>query len=124
MNAAHHHVGGRGDDAEGPYPFAGDRRFPILPQSPERERRAIPHRDRIGSPGAPGRLPFEEAVDRDEAAPPGIGVPKGRKPCHGLRLGIDRLAAPGGILAAVWDEAPTQRIERPLPRLMIFPNDQ
>src|ERR1700693_146168 len=69
-------------------------------------------------------MPFEEAVDRDDAAPPSIGVPERRKPRHRLGLGIDRLAAAGLVLAPARDEAPAQQVERALSGLMIFPDHQ
>ncbi len=69
-------------------------------------------------------MPFEEAVDRDDTAPPGVSVPECREPCHRLGLGIDRFAAARLVGAAVRDEAPAQQVERALSGLMIFPDHQ
>jgi hypothetical protein len=57
------------------------------------------------------RLPFEEAIDRQDAPPLAISLPKRRECPDGLAFGVDRLAATLRVLAPIRDEAPAQRIE-------------
>ena len=57
------------------------------------------------------RLPFEEAIDRQDAPPLAISLPKRRECPDGLAFGVDRLPATLWVLAPIRDEAPAQRIE-------------
>jgi len=54
-------------------------------------------------------MPFEEAVDRDDAAPPRIGVSKRRQRRDRFGFGIDGLAAAGRIPAAMRDNPQRKR---------------
>src|ERR1035441_7298782 len=61
-----------------PNPLARSRFFPVLPEPANAERPAVLHGDGIGllSFLPLDRLPFEEAVDRNNTAPPAIGIPE------------------------------------------------
>jgi hypothetical protein len=43
---------------------------------------------------------------------------------HGLALGVDRLPSAFRVLGPIWNEAPAQKIERTLGRLVVLANDQ
>jgi hypothetical protein len=94
MDFGHQFVGICRDHRESANPFAGGRFFPVLPKSANAERPAIFHGDGIGLLGflPLDRLPLEEAVDRDDTAPPAIGISEGRETMYGLAFGVDRLA--------------------------------
>src|SRR5262249_48014003 len=100
------------------------RLLPVLPNARKCERRAVLHGDGVG----PFRLlpldrfPFEEAVDRHDAAALAVGVAERWQIAHALPLGVDRLAL--GISAPVRNEPPAQRVERHLSCLAIAANDQ
>jgi hypothetical protein len=47
------------------------------------------------------RLPLEETIDRDDAAPPPIGAAEGRHGAYGFILGIDRLTAALRVFAPI-----------------------
>jgi hypothetical protein len=70
------------------------------------------------------RLPFEEPVDRHDAAALGIGIPERGQIPHRLALGVDWLAAALRIFAPIRDKAPTQRVERYLAGLVLAADDQ
>src|SRR5829696_6332944 len=56
-------------------------------------------------------LPLEEGVDRHDAAPTPIGVPKHWELCHRLSLRVDgRRLWP--VLRPVRDQSPTEHVER------------
>ena len=103
VDAAEQLVARDGDDGEGPHPFPGAEVPPVLPKPCQTERRAILHGDRIGLLAALGRLPFEEPVNRDDAAAQSVGVSKGRSGRARLGFRIDRLRAAFRILAPVGD---------------------
>ena len=99
--------------------------LPVLPNAAQSERIAILHSDGIWLLRlAFDRLPLEKAVNRHDAAAPPIGISEGRQRAHCLALCIDRLATALRILTKMRDQAPAQRIERYLARLMVAPNDQ
>ena len=104
-------VAGDGDDGEGSQPLTGARVLPILPKASQTERRAVLHPDRVGLLAALGRLPFEEAIDWNDAASESVGVAKRRLEGDRLRFGIDRLPAALRILAAVGNESPLEEVE-------------
>ncbi len=93
--------------------------------------RAVPARGRkfvgVGRASGPyelSPLPLdclrpEEAIDRDDTAASRVGIPEHRQLRDGLCLGIDGLAAALRIFAPVRDQAPFQKIERPLVGLMV-----
>jgi hypothetical protein len=70
------------------------------------------------------RPPLEEAVDRHDAAAPAVGITKARQVPYGLALGVDRFVATRRVIAPIGDEAPTERVERHISRLVIAANDQ
>src|SRR4029077_1708115 len=84
------------------------------------------HGDGVGLFGllALDRLPFEEAIDRQDAPPLAISLPKRRECPDGLAFSVHRLPSALGILAPVWNEAPAQWIERYFGSLMIEPDHQ
>jgi hypothetical protein len=57
------------------------------------------------------RLPLEEAIDRQDAPPFAISLPKRRECPDGLAFGVDRFPATLRVLAPIRDEAPAERIE-------------
>ena len=83
-------------------PPAGGWILPILPQSAEPEGAAVLHGYGKGLLGllALDRLPLEEAVHRDDAASPPIGVTEARQRAHRLTLGINSCGAPSWWRAA------------------------
>ena len=104
------------------YPLLPSGILPVLPNAAQSERIAILHSDGIW----PLRLalcrhPLEKAVNRHDAAAPPIGISEGRQRAHCLALRIDRLATALRILTKMRDQAPAQRIERYLARLMVAP---
>src|SRR6266849_653066 len=109
-----------GDDREGAHPLACGA-FPVLPQPCHAERRAVLHRDGVGLfRFALDRLPFEEAINRYDAAPALVSFSKHRLQVHGLGHRIDRASAAFWILAPIGDKAPTKRLQRPLARLVVL----
>jgi hypothetical protein len=66
-------------------------------------------------------MPLEEAVDRQDAAAPMVGVVEGRQLVYGLAFGVDRLSSAFWVFAPVRDQPPAQRIERRLAGLVIAP---
>ena len=69
--------------------------LPVLPQPANTERATVLHGDGIGLFGllSLDRLPFEEAIDRQDAPPLAISLPKRRECPDGLAFGVGRLAA-------------------------------
>src|SRR5262245_41621242 len=100
--------------AECPSPFARPRFLPILPNAADPEWRAIRHRDRIGLLRllALDCLPFEEPVDRNNAAPPPVCLAKRRQLADSLAFGIDRFATAAWVVAPMRDQALPQAIKR------------
>jgi hypothetical protein len=126
VNFGHKLIGVGGDDSERADPLARIRIPPVLPQSANAERLAILHGDRVGLLRllALDRLPFIEAVHRENAAAPAIRLPKHWQPVRRLAFGVDRLAPAVRVLAPGGNKAPAQRVERDLAGLVIAPNDQ
>ena len=56
--------------------------------------------------------------------PPPVRVAKSRQRAHCLALRVDRFAAALVILAPVRDQAPAQRVERYLARVVVAPDNQ
>src|SRR5580704_10356348 len=56
--------------------------------------------------------PLEEAVDRHDAAPLGIGITEHRKPCDALSLCVDGPAPTPRVLAPMWAQAPPDKVQR------------
>ena len=100
--------------------------FPVLPNAADTERTAIFHDDRVRLFRflALDHLPREEAIDRDNAASPMIGVPEGGQGVHGLAFGVDRLAPAFRVLAPIGNKTPAQGVERQFAGLMIAPDHQ
>ncbi len=76
VDFGHQLVGMRRDDGEREDPFARGRVLPVLPQTAKAKGRAVLHGDGIRLLGLLplDRLPFEEAIDRDDEAPPSINT--------------------------------------------------
>jgi hypothetical protein len=64
--------------------------------------------------------PLEKAIDRHDAAAPGVSPAKQGELRHGFGARVDRLAPAVRVGAAVRDQAPAQKIERALARLVVF----
>ena len=66
--------------------------FQFLPQSAKAEWAAVLHGNgiRLLGPLTLDRLPLEEAVHRNDAAPLPVSIPKGRQSLHRLAVGVDR----------------------------------
>jgi len=69
-------------------------------------------------------LPLEESIHGHDAPAQAVCIPEGRQSGDGLALGVDGLSASGRVLTPVWNEPPTQWVERHLAGLVIAPNDQ
>ena len=119
-------VGIRRDHRECANPLVRKRFFPVLPEPANAERPAVLHGDGIGLLGflALDRLPFEEAVDGDDAAPSAIGISEGRQIAYGLVFGIDRPSPALRVLAPIRDKTPAQRLEGHLAGRRITPDHQ
>ena len=91
----------------------GSRFFPIFPQPAKAEGTAVLHGDGIGLLGflPLDRLPLEEAIDRNDAAAPAIGIPEGGQIAHGLAFSIDRPSPALRVLAPIRDKTPAQGLE-------------
>src|SRR6185312_13321113 len=122
MDLSNKLVGVRRDDRESADPLTGARVLPVLPKSPEPERRAVLLGDGKGLLRLLtfDGLPLEEPVDRHDAAPAPVGVTERPKRAHRLALGVDRLAPAIGVLAPVGNYG----AERELPGVMIAPANQ
>jgi len=70
------------------------------------------------------RLPFEEAVDGDDAPPPNVCISERRQPRNRLGLGVDWPAAALRVAAPVRDQTPFQEIQGPLAGLRVPPDDE
>jgi hypothetical protein len=104
------------DNRERPGPLTGCRVLPILPQARNPQRRAVLHCSGIGLLRAPrlDRFPLVEAVHRQDASAQAVRIPECRQRAHRLTLGVNGLAPTAQVLAPVGNEAPSQRIKRPL----------
>ena len=73
-------IGVRCDDREGAHPLAGGRVAPVFPQTSDPKRASVLHSNGIRLFGllAFDRLPFEEAVHRQDAPPLTISLPERR----------------------------------------------
>jgi hypothetical protein len=81
------------DDRKGAHPLARGA-FPVLPERCHAEGRAVLHRDGVGLfRFALDSLPFEEAINRYDAAPAFVGFSKHRLQVHSLDHRIDRASA-------------------------------
>src|SRR5579862_8753359 len=118
-------VGISSDHREGANPLARGWVLPVLPK-PANAEWAVFHGDGIGLLGfLPfDRLPLEEAVNRDDAAPSAIAMPEGRQTVHGLALGVDLLSTSFWVAAPLWNKTPAQWVERCLASFMIAPDHQ
>ena len=95
-------------DRESPCPLAGNRPLPIFPESTDAERRSVFHADGIRLLGLLLGVcrPFEKPINRDQAAPRRICIPKAPNSfAHCARW----LASPVRVLAPIGDKAPAQR---------------
>src|SRR5215472_10342507 len=79
-----------GDDCERSDPLTRSRVLPILPNATNAERIAVSHGDGIWLfRFALYCLPFEEAVNRKDAAALSVGIAECRQRGHGLALRVD-----------------------------------
>src|SRR5205807_394757 len=67
---------------------------------------------RLLRPRTLDRLPLEEAVDRQQAAPIGVSTPEHRCRRHPLGCGVDGFELRGDVLDPTGDEPPGQAIKR------------
>src|SRR5215207_3610485 len=104
-------VCGHSDYRDGAGPLAGSWVLPVFPDAGDAEGRAILHRDRIRLLSTARSPPFEEAVNRQDATAPCIGIAKSRQARDRFRLGVDRPTAAFRIVAPVGDEPPFQKID-------------
>ena len=113
MDFGHQLVGVGRYDREGPDPLTGGGVLPVLPYARDAEWRTVLHGNGIGllRPVPLDSLPLKKAVYRQDAAPPSVGVAKGRQCAHRLALGVDRLAPAFWVGTEVGNEAPAQRVE-------------
>jgi hypothetical protein len=113
VDLGHQFVGVRRDHRESANPLARSRFFPVLPEPANAKRPAVLHGDGIGllSFLALDRLPLEEAVDRDDTAPPAIRVAEARQIADGLALSVDRLAPAFRVAAPIGNKTPAQGLE-------------
>src|SRR5215831_9491941 len=100
--------------------------LPIFPDAGNAERCTIFHCDcvRLLRFLALDGLPLEETVDRHDAAALTVRIPKCRQVPHRLAFGIDGFTAARRVIAPIWDEAPTQRVERHIAGPVIAADDQ
>ena len=115
-----------GDDCKRPNPLARAGLLPVLPDAGDTERRTILHGDSVGllDPLALDGLPLEESVHWKDATSLPIRITKCRQLRDCLGLGIDRFASAGRIVAPIWNQPPSQWVERHLAGLMIASNDK
>src|SRR6516225_11893985 len=78
LDLTHQCVGWHGDDRKRSLPFSCVRIAPVLPQARQAEGRTVLHVNsvRLLGPRALNSPPFEEAVDRHDAAPLSISFAK------------------------------------------------
>ena len=124
MDSSHEVVSWSGQNREGAYPLTRDWVLPILPQAGDPKWGAIFHRDRVRLFAVFGRLPFVEAINREDTSAHPIGFPERGQTRHRFGLGIGRLSTALWIRAPVWDETPTQHVKRPLAAFVILPDHQ
>ena len=105
-------------------PEAGSFQFSQSPPMPKRP--AVLHGDciRLLRFLALDRLPLEEAINRNDAAAPAIGIPEGGQIAHGLAFGIDRFSPALRVLAPIGNKTPAQGLEGHLAGLRITPDHQ
>ena len=123
VNRPDEFIGWRGQDREGAHPLTG-RVFPVFPNPGNAKGRAVFHRDRVGLLASLSRLPFIERIDGEDAPAPSISVAESRKRSNRLRFGVDRLSPSLGIGAPIWNQTPSQKVERSFAGVMVLPDDE
>ena len=115
----------RGDDAERAHDVVRLGPAPALPDGGQRERLSALHGDGVGllRPLARDLGPLEEIVDRQQAAPLGVGRAEHRRRGHALGGGVDGLELRRRLLDPVRDEPPPQPVEMALARLGVLADD-